>query len=158
MNKMEYLPQWLRDFHHQKDIFKTIHASLKVEDHAEAKRVDWVAGHCYVIDVFLWFMAQHGYTLQKSRQAVHFKQLAETMKDWERNRDKFPFAKAPIVRLCVDCGEGKSSCRCDQVATEARDAELQHLVSELQIAINKQDIVSVKRLSLLLADSTDETK
>lgn len=158
MNNMEYLPRWLRDFHHQKDIFKTIHTSLKVEDHAEAKRVDWIAGHCYVVDVFLWFMAQHGYTLQKSRQAVDFKQLNATLKAWELTRNELPFKLAPITNLCVDCGESQSSCRCDQVAAEARNAELQHLINELQITAKKQDIASMRGLIRQLTDLTDEIK
>ena len=32
--------------------------------------------HIYTIDVFLWFMAMHGYTLQRSRARVDFEDLA----------------------------------------------------------------------------------
>lgn len=46
-----------------------------------AKKVDWVTGQCYVIDVFLWFMGMHGYTLQKSRAIVDFLPLEKTLQD-----------------------------------------------------------------------------
>jgi len=63
----EHLPDFLRDFHSQKDIFKTIHWLYSGKDHA--KEISWIDGHCYTIDWFLWFMAKHGYTLQKSRKS-----------------------------------------------------------------------------------------
>lgn len=63
----KYLPPILRDFHDQKDIFKAMHEIVNVEGHDYAKKVDWVSGQCYVIDIFLWFMARRGYTLQRSR-------------------------------------------------------------------------------------------
>lgn len=74
-----YLPDFLKDFHDQKDVFKTIHQTIDVEDNTGAREVSWVAGHCYVIDVFLWFMAKHGYTLQRSRANVKFADLNLTL-------------------------------------------------------------------------------
>jgi len=74
-----YLPPVMRDFHDQKDIFKAIHELVAVEKHAYAGSVDWVAGQCYVVDIFLWWMAQRGYTLQRSRQAVEFRDLQEDL-------------------------------------------------------------------------------
>ncbi len=62
----KHLPNFLRDFHDQKDLFRAIHETVNVESHPYAKDVDWITGQCYVIDVFLWFMARHGYFLKKS--------------------------------------------------------------------------------------------
>ena len=68
-----YLPPAFRDFHAQKDLFKTIHDRVLVHKHDYCGDVSWVSGQCYVVDVFLWFMARHGYTLQRSRRSVpHF--------------------------------------------------------------------------------------
>ncbi|STI23922.1 Uncharacterised protein [Escherichia coli] len=44
-------------------------------------------GHIYVIDTFLWYMARCGYTLQKSRKNVEFKDMQddiERSKEWRR--------------------------------------------------------------------------
>jgi hypothetical protein len=71
-----YLPDPLRDFHDQKDVFKAIHELINVEGHAYAKPVDWVTGQCYVIDIFLWFMARRGYTLQRTRRKDAYSDLA----------------------------------------------------------------------------------
>lgn len=71
-----YLPTPLRDFHDQKDVFKAIHESINVEGHEYAKSVDWIAGQCYVIDIFLWWMARRGYTLQRTRRRDEFRDLS----------------------------------------------------------------------------------
>lgn len=42
-----------------------------------------VEGQCYVIDCFLWFMARHGYTLQRSRAQQDFDSLEETIAAFE---------------------------------------------------------------------------
>lgn len=88
MNSGKYLPPALRDFHDQKDLFKAIHETIAVEDHGYCKDVSWVQGHCYVIDVFLWFMAKHGYTLQKARHKMEFKDLEQTCISARYNRNK----------------------------------------------------------------------
>jgi len=75
----EYLPECLRDFHDQKDIFKALHDYINVEGHQYAGKVGWIAGQCYVIDVFLWWMAKHGYTLQRCRAKVDFDDLGDAV-------------------------------------------------------------------------------
>ena len=77
----QYLPQPLRDFHDQKDVFKLMHSRINVEGHEYAKVVNWVAGQCYVIDIFLWFMARRGWTLQRSRTALEFNDLDAEKKE-----------------------------------------------------------------------------
>lgn len=73
----KYLPKILRDFHDQKDIFKAIHCAVIESENNTIRRPTWTEGHCYVIDVFLWFMARRGYTLQRSRQNLPFRDLAK---------------------------------------------------------------------------------
>jgi len=75
----KYLPEEIRDFHDQKDLFKGIHENVKMED-SYTKDITWAAGHCYVIDIFLWFMAKRGYTLQKSRKNLKFRSLSDDIK------------------------------------------------------------------------------
>lgn len=69
----EYLPEFMRDFHDQKDLFKTIHSLYRDSENVN-DMPNWVQGHQYVIDWFLWYMASRGYTLQKSRKKLKFRE------------------------------------------------------------------------------------
>lgn len=78
----EYLPEFMRDFHDQKDIFKAMHNTITNANENGNPR----DGHIYVVDTFLWYMARCGYTLQKSRKHVEFKDMDD---DIERMRREF---------------------------------------------------------------------
>lgn len=76
----EYLPGFLRDFHDQKDVFKAMHDIIgNANENGNARD-----GHIYVIDTFLWYMGRCGYTLQKSRKNVEFKDMQD---DIERSKE-----------------------------------------------------------------------
>jgi hypothetical protein len=72
-----YLPHFMRDFHDQKDLFK---AMTMYFDNSEECPVNWRDGHVFTVDWFLWFMAAHGYTLQKNRSDVEFLDYDTTIK------------------------------------------------------------------------------
>jgi len=72
----EYLPEILRDFHDQKNLFKSMHYLLQDAEGAEDKP-SFVQGQIYVIDWFLWFMAKRGYTLQKTRKKLDFSPMPD---------------------------------------------------------------------------------
>ena len=72
LDELKYLPEFLRDFHDQKEIFKHMHEIYRGSD---SLTVGWVDGQIYTIDCFLWYMASRGYTLQKSRKKVKFRDL-----------------------------------------------------------------------------------
>lgn len=78
----EYLPEFMRDFHDQKDLFKAMHNTITNANENGNPR----DGHIYVVDTFLWYMARCGYTLQKSRKQVEFKDMDD---DIERMRREF---------------------------------------------------------------------
>ena len=61
MKKGMYLPPELRDFHDQKDLFKTIGNRNVSTIESMPEEINWRQGHIYTIDHFLWFMAMHGY-------------------------------------------------------------------------------------------------
>lgn len=78
----KYLPEFMRDFHDQKDVFKAMHNTItSANGNGNARD-----GHIYVVDTFLWYMARCGYTLQKSRKQVEFKDIND---DIERMRREF---------------------------------------------------------------------
>lgn len=87
----KYLPEPLRDFHDQKDVFKAMHDLQKPAAPSDAigghYSVDFITGQCYVIDRFLWFMAKRGYTLQRSRASLPFRDLAADVDAASARRD-----------------------------------------------------------------------
>lgn len=87
----EYLPDALRDFHDQKDVFKCMHERIDISKDPmnPAKNINWIAGQCYVIDTFLWFMARRGYTLQRSRkQGIEFRSLIDDVDHSNKAREQ----------------------------------------------------------------------
>lgn len=90
MESGKYLPELLRDFHDQKDTFKAIHEITS--DNQSTKDISWIQSHCYVIDVFLWFMAMRGYTMQRSRAKLEFRDLASDIKAQKKKRDAMFFS------------------------------------------------------------------
>lgn len=87
MNKPDwYLPRFLKDFHDQKTVFKAINGIITDEDRQDYyKEYNWIMAHCYTIDKFLPWMAQHGYTLQKNRKKTKFKSLKSTLAEFDKN-------------------------------------------------------------------------
>jgi len=87
LRTQEYLPSFIRDFHDQKNLFKSIHHLY--QDNEWAKDApSWRDGHIYVIDWFLWFMAGRGYTLQKSRKkGIKFYDLPEYREILDKEND-----------------------------------------------------------------------
>ena len=89
MKAGRYLPKEFRDFHAQKDLFKTIH-EIYALDASQAKAVEqlsWIGAHIYVIDFFLWFMAKRGYTLQRSKAKLEFLDMSESIENSKKIRD-----------------------------------------------------------------------
>ncbi len=86
-----HLPRDFRDFHDQKDLFKTIDASIDWQErqsHARGDRVLWTDAHVYVIDIFLWFMAQRGWTLQRSRAHVDFRSYRSDLESRQQEESR----------------------------------------------------------------------
>lgn len=76
----EYLPVWMRDFHDQKDIFKAMHHVITNANENGNPR----DGHIYVVDTFLWYMARCGYTLQKSRKELDFREMQDDIDSYKK--------------------------------------------------------------------------
>lgn len=95
-----HLPECFKDFHDQKDVFKTLWRALKMEGAKGYEGLAWTTAHCFTIDKFLWFMAIHGYTLQRSRADVEFQDLRETVQ---------AFRTAILADLRAVLGQGKET-------------------------------------------------
>jgi hypothetical protein len=85
----DYIPKVMRDFHFQKNLFKTISEIPK--GNRSIKSPTWKEAHCYVIDRFLWFMAKRGYTLQRSRASCEFRDLEKDIEEAIEHRTKQAF-------------------------------------------------------------------
>lgn len=72
LQNQEHLPEMLKDFHDQKDLFKRMHSTYRGSDFSQSAP-SWMTGQIYTIDWFLWYMAQRGYILQKSKKKLPFK-------------------------------------------------------------------------------------
>jgi hypothetical protein len=83
----EYLPAPLRDFHDQKEVFKAMHEMVREDPASFVKRPSWIEGQCYVIDVFLWFMARRGWTMQRTRRDGDFRDLEADVQAHNEKRD-----------------------------------------------------------------------
>ena len=72
----DYMPPRLRDFHNQKDLFKCMHnfyrSAFSDPKNEQWGIPSWMGGQVYIVDFFLYFMAMHGYTLQRSRSNIPF--------------------------------------------------------------------------------------
>ncbi len=80
-----YLPPMMRDFHDQKDVFKALYDTIVIPD--RLKHVSWVDAHIFTIDIFLWWMARRGYTLQKCRADQPFVDFDKSVADARERRD-----------------------------------------------------------------------
>lgn len=86
----KHLPSFLKDFHDQKDLFKFLHEFSRIEDHEMIKDINWMQGHAYTIDIFLFIMARFGWTLQRNRSDQEFESLEDLMNQYTQIRkDKY---------------------------------------------------------------------
>lgn len=102
MNSGAYLPDFMRDLHDNKKIFKAIEDFIVVNRRKLAKEammncdgkymgnVDWSEASVYVTDIFLHFLFHHGYTIQKADPVpgAEFFNLEDTLKEWEAYNSK----------------------------------------------------------------------
>jgi len=82
----KYLPDFLQDFHDQKLFFKRLDEVVQSRNDNYTKDLNWISAQVYTIDVFLHFMAVHGYTLQKSRKKVEFFDIYTELSEFEKKR------------------------------------------------------------------------
>jgi hypothetical protein len=95
VQKLDHLPDFMKDFHDQKDLFKAIEELYGENESYKEMGFNWQRNHIYIIDYFLWFMGQHGYKLQKTRADVDFYDIQASIKDLidKRNKKAFSFLK-----------------------------------------------------------------
>lgn len=90
VKEQKNLPDFLKDFHDQKDFFKAMW-SWSGELIEEKTNLTWINAHIFTIDYFLWYMGLHGYKLQKDRHKdIDFYDIHDTIKACnDKRRDNF---------------------------------------------------------------------
>lgn len=91
-DKLMNLPEFLKDFHDQKDVFKCIQEWYESSPTIDRNLPNsWVDNHVYTIDLFLFFMGLHGYKLQKSKSKnVEFYDINATISQFKKRKaDEF---------------------------------------------------------------------
>ncbi len=86
LRSAKHLPEFMRDFHDQKDLFKTIQSVMETKNPETCGSVNWMLGQCYCIDVFLKFMAMHGYELRKVGDRVDDDETFDLKATMEKKR------------------------------------------------------------------------
>lgn len=99
----EYLPDFIKDFHDQKNLFKRLDKMVENRDEDYTKDISWTAAQVYTVDVFLWYMAAHGYTLQKSRKQMPFHDAGKDLSEFEKEEFE---QKANVLKSFM--GQSKS--------------------------------------------------
>jgi hypothetical protein len=83
----EYLPNFMEDKWDNKKVFKLIYDMSQGRENDPLnlmiKDISWLAAYLYVNDMFLWTMALHGYTLQKSRKKLDFEDINSFLGTYE---------------------------------------------------------------------------
>lgn len=89
LESSKHLPPFLRDFHDQKDVFKTLWCNMNLSKFSkEVRELGWINFHIIIIDIFLWWMAKRGWTLQRSRQKIEFLDISEDIKSFKNEQSE----------------------------------------------------------------------
>ena len=94
----ELMPDCLKDFHDAKDLFKALWTSCMTKDDKADhmyRGFNWRNTMCFVMDKFLWFMAQHGYVLRQARHKRDYANMGETI---EKNREQSANALEQLLK------------------------------------------------------------
>jgi hypothetical protein len=66
-----YLPETLRDFHHQKTMFKMLHDKYKLT----VGNLSWIGSHVFITDFIHHYLAYSGFVLRRARNNFAFHDL-----------------------------------------------------------------------------------
>lgn len=88
LESKEYLPDFLKDFHDQKDFFKAMHGLYHNRLQKDLPAFNWIDSQIYTIDFFLWYCGAHGYKLQKTRSKYRFADIKQTISRYKADAVK----------------------------------------------------------------------
>jgi len=97
----KYLPDFMEDFHDQKTLFKRLNQFVENRNDGYTKDINWMSSQVYTVDIFLWYMASHGYTLQKSRKKISFYDVYNDLHQFEEKQreEKGNFLRSIIQEM-----------------------------------------------------------
>lgn len=83
-----HLPEFLKDFHNQKEFFNLIFDTMAIDELDPLKDINSLQAHVLTLDVVLWKLAQYGYTLQKSRVKKDFDDIEQAISQNSKRRQE----------------------------------------------------------------------
>lgn len=90
----KYMPDFLMDFHNQKDFFKVIFHFYELELAKQGKKApqdyNWQQLHIYSVDILFYCMIRFGYRLSRSRKRLPFLDY-DTVEDKLRSYNRILF-------------------------------------------------------------------
>jgi hypothetical protein len=84
-----YLPEFMRDIHNIINLFKAVEDAIVINRKESNNpifaqgNINWSDAMVYTVDIFLVFMAHHGYKLQKIDETLPFFEIIQTMEEWK---------------------------------------------------------------------------
>jgi hypothetical protein len=81
------------------------------EDYSLLEKVpDRLSANVYVVDLFLWIMGQHGYTLQKSKQQIDdFDDIEHTLTIYKERLKKYEEKKLENYHKVLEASSKEQS-------------------------------------------------
>lgn len=84
----KHLPRFLRDPQDQKALIASMHYFTCKADCPELDEITMLIGENYIFNFFLWFMARHGYTLQKTRTDLPFEDIKQNIEEYRKQQQE----------------------------------------------------------------------
>ena len=84
----KHLPDFLKDFHDQKDFFRFLHEFTRPDEHEMIKNINFTQSHAYTMDILLWSLSRFGWTLQRNRSNQNFDDLEEFVQVFKDKRNE----------------------------------------------------------------------
>lgn len=89
--ELKYLPDYLRDFHNQKDLFKMIHGwyNQNYKETELLKKISFREGQIFIIDFVLWCLVRYGYKIQyNNMDKSKFNNYSEQLNNWQKVKNE----------------------------------------------------------------------
>ena len=85
--ELKYLPEYLRDFHNQKDLFKMIHGwyNPNYKETELLNKITFRDGQIFIIDFVLWCLVRYGYKIQyNNMNKSKFNNYDNQLSNWQK--------------------------------------------------------------------------
>ncbi len=89
--ELKYLPDFIKDFHNQKDLFKIIHGWYNPHsiENELLKKITFRDGQIFIIDYVLWCLSKYGFKIQRNNiEKSKFNSYFEQLNNWQKTKSE----------------------------------------------------------------------